>query len=775
MIKINVKKLAFTMLILQLFVVQVVFAQYEKDYTPIKSTGNIPDEFIKLSSEKYNEQLKDIDKKSNDAKAEQKLILESTFEIDDILLSGKVLFNDPMSNYCNKVVDKVLENNPSLRSNIKVYVIQVPYVNAFTTSDGHIFITTGLLAQVETEAQLALIVCHEIIHYTEKHSLEAVKQEEKFDKRDSEYKNLSRVDKLIAQSNFSILNEKEADAKGLELFLKTSYSTSTVLGTFDVLQYSYLPFDDVKFSKTFLENRILKIPNEWTLDYTNEISGYEDKLAKANEGIDDGDDDNDEVDEDELYKTHPDVDERRDLIRDKIKVDNTGKSTYLVSESELNSVREMARFELSYLYAIRHEYVKCIYNSFLLQKKYPDNLYLKRMIAFSMSSLSAYSSEGEISEVTENYKEIEGKQQSLYYLIDKLDSSSKVFSIYALAYCAEQKLKYPEDRDLDHYFQVAVRTLVYHTNITYGDFSSREPIIIDSTKVDTVKNIAVIEEEVVKEDEEKMSKYDKIRKKEVTPITIEEVKTKQFYEYAFVDYYSKDWFKNSFIKYQDQKEKNQAYKNLTRKEQLESRKIDLDKVVIINPYYLEINERDKDEVKYIESEQKENDLIGLVEDVTKMNKIDYTFFNMKGISVEDSKKLSDYTFMRDYMIHDLQNGSDVVAPNINYSRAQDIMKEQNAKYIAFFGVISYTEKTHRIGGLYILSILFPPAMVATIPAIINHRKHTIFTSVIYNTEKGKVEDMRQVDVRNRTTNPIIASQIYDVYYSLKKNNKSTKK
>jgi hypothetical protein len=530
MLKINVRILIVIIIAIQLLFVKSLFAQYDKDYTPIRSTGNIPEEFIKLSSEKYNEQLKEIDKKSKDAKAEQKLILESTFEIDDILLSGKVLFNDPMSNYCNKVVDKVLENNPSLRASLKVYVIQVPYVNAFTTSDGHIFITTGLLAQVETEAQLALIVCHEIIHFTEKHSLEAVKQEEKFDKKDSEYKNLSRVDKLIAKSNFSILNEKEADAKGLELFLKTKYSTSTVLGTFDVLQYSYLPFDDVKFNKTFLENRFLKIPNDWTLDNTNEISGYEDKLAKANESNDD-----EEVDEDELYKTHPDVNERRDLVRDKIKVDNTGKSTYLVSETELNQVREMARFELSYLYAIRHEYVKCIYNSYLLQKKYPDNLYLKQMISFSMSSLSAYASEGEIDEVTESYKEIEGKQQSLYYLIDKLDSSSKVFNIYALAYCAEQKMKYPEDRDIDHYFQVAVRTLVYNTNITYADFTGKEPVLFDSTKIDTVSKTAVVEEEVVKEDEEKMSKYDKIRKKEVTPVTIEEVKTKQFYEYAFID------------------------------------------------------------------------------------------------------------------------------------------------------------------------------------------------------------------------------------------------
>lgn len=260
-----------------------LFSQYEKDYIPLRPSGNIPADFIKSATEKYKETISEVDKKSETAKTEQELLLESTFETDEILLSGKVLYNDPMTIYCNRVVDKVLEANTDLRSKVKVYVIQVPYVNAFTTPEGYIFITTGLLAQIETEAQLAMVICHEITHFTQKHSLKALTEEKKFDKNDEEHHSLTKLDKIIAQSNFSIQNEKEADDKGLTLFLTTKYSTATVMGTFDVLQYSYLPFDDITFNKSVLENRTLKIPSDWVLNETKEITGNESNFDLSDE------------------------------------------------------------------------------------------------------------------------------------------------------------------------------------------------------------------------------------------------------------------------------------------------------------------------------------------------------------------------------------------------------------------------------------------------------------------------------------------------------------
>ena len=745
------------------------FSQYEKDYLPIKSSGNIPEDFIKSASEKYQERINEVDKKGANASTEAELLLQSTFEIDDVLLSGKILYNDPMSVYCNKVVDKVLEANIDLRSKVKVYVIQVPYVNAFTTPEGYIFITTGLLAQIETEAQLAMVICHELTHYTEKHSLKALTEEKKYDQDDKEYKSLSKLDKIVAQSNFSIQNEKEADDKGLTLFLSTRYSTASVMGTFDVLQYSYLPFDDITFNKSFLENRTLKIPNNWLLTETKEISGNESNFDTEDE---------EKTDEDELYRTHPSIAERKSLLKDRLKIDNSNRSSYLVSESEMLKVREMARFELSYLYAIRHEYVKSIYNSYLLQRKYPDNLYLRKMISFSMSSLSAYASQNSLRDVVEKYKNIEGKQQSLYYLIEKLDSSSKIFNIYALAYCAEQRFKYPDDRDLNHYFDIAVRSLIFNTNLSYFDFSDREPIFSDSLNANTSpkdSNMATIPANSgTKEDEASLSKYDKIRKKETSPIGAEG-KSSNFFDFAFTDYFQKDWFKNAFVKYKDMEDESIVENEKRAKDRKAEALKDFNKVVVLNPYYIEINERSDDRIKYLDAEQKEKELMGIIEKSAKINDIESVLFDFKGLRPEDSKKLNDYTFMQDYMVHDLQNGKEVIAPNINYDRAQDIMASYDSKYIALFGIISYTRKRSHMGGLVILSIVFPPSMILTIPAMVNNQKHTIFTSVVYNTDLGKVENFRDYDIHNRSSKSVLNSNIYDVFYTLKHQGKTKNK
>lgn len=55
-------------------------------------------------------------------------------------------------------------------------VIKSPIVNAFSTPGGFIFITTGALAQMKNEAELAAVLAHEVGHVTQKHILKEVKR-----------------------------------------------------------------------------------------------------------------------------------------------------------------------------------------------------------------------------------------------------------------------------------------------------------------------------------------------------------------------------------------------------------------------------------------------------------------------------------------------------------------------------------------------------------------------------------------------------------------------
>ena len=59
-----------------------------------------------------------------------------------------------------------------LCSDIRIYLIRQPYLNAFMAPNGMMVIFTGTLARTENEAQLAFVMAHEIGHYRGRHSLE---------------------------------------------------------------------------------------------------------------------------------------------------------------------------------------------------------------------------------------------------------------------------------------------------------------------------------------------------------------------------------------------------------------------------------------------------------------------------------------------------------------------------------------------------------------------------------------------------------------------------
>ncbi|HEY1045338.1 MAG TPA: hypothetical protein VGF79_02795, partial [Bacteroidia bacterium] len=86
-------------------------AQTTLQYTPLRCSGNIPDDFLSLSSEKTSNEIEKIKQQNisrKERKLEKKFALNSNFGIDAILLSGKVLYGDPLSIYVNKVADKIL-------------------------------------------------------------------------------------------------------------------------------------------------------------------------------------------------------------------------------------------------------------------------------------------------------------------------------------------------------------------------------------------------------------------------------------------------------------------------------------------------------------------------------------------------------------------------------------------------------------------------------------------------------------------------------------------
>lgn len=99
------------------FISLALYAQDFNNYELLKCQGEIPKAFITPSSQKYQNDIQKIDKnlKYRDKKNSDKFYLSSNFNIDNLLRSGQVLFGDPVTQYVNEVLDKVLVHNTALR------------------------------------------------------------------------------------------------------------------------------------------------------------------------------------------------------------------------------------------------------------------------------------------------------------------------------------------------------------------------------------------------------------------------------------------------------------------------------------------------------------------------------------------------------------------------------------------------------------------------------------------------------------------------------------
>jgi len=85
------------------------------------------------------------------------------------------LYQDPiLEDYLNQVADRLappeVKGQEAIR--IRVYAIKDPTLNAFTYPTGSIYVHTGLLARLENEAQLSVVLGHEMTHATHRHALE---------------------------------------------------------------------------------------------------------------------------------------------------------------------------------------------------------------------------------------------------------------------------------------------------------------------------------------------------------------------------------------------------------------------------------------------------------------------------------------------------------------------------------------------------------------------------------------------------------------------------
>lgn len=146
------------------------------------------------------------------------------------------LYEEPRAvKYVNLVGEAVAQFAPRQGMDYHFGILDTEIVNAFACPGGYVFVTRGLLANVEDEAELAGVLGHEVIHTGERHlekelrnrKMAAIGVEAGAEHIPvSELANLAeRTTNFLLAGKLSRDKENEADIKGLEIAAAVGYDT----------------------------------------------------------------------------------------------------------------------------------------------------------------------------------------------------------------------------------------------------------------------------------------------------------------------------------------------------------------------------------------------------------------------------------------------------------------------------------------------------------------------------------------------------------------------
>jgi predicted Zn-dependent protease len=192
-------------------------------------------------------------------------LLDDINEVDRQVAKKGLLFENPeLQAYVDSVCTRLIADRPTPENvKFRCLVLRDPMQNAFAEPNGTVYVTTGLLALLENESQLAGVLGHELTHTYKRHLYLENRSIRKKMLTMSILSIASAVpgvgaavavgaaitDQILVASvyGYSRENEQEADSNGLATMVAASYDPNAMARSFELLdqgsRYEFEPFD----------------------------------------------------------------------------------------------------------------------------------------------------------------------------------------------------------------------------------------------------------------------------------------------------------------------------------------------------------------------------------------------------------------------------------------------------------------------------------------------------------------------------------------------------
>lgn len=724
------------------------------NYIPLKSQGELPKEFSKT----FDFKKKETKESYSDLKKKEVSI--SARYLDDLMHSGDVLYNDLVGEYLNKIMRVILDAN-GISDEVRVYVLKSDLTNAFAFQKDVILVTMGLISQVSTEAELAFILCHEYVHYRDKHIEIEYNENLRIEKAERKTKRLTQDEVDYLKSRYSKDLELSADAGGLELFLNTPYNVEAVSTTFDVLRFSNLPFDEEEFPIGFLESQYLKINQKYFLKDVAPVV-IDPEKEKENSKL----------------SSHPDIETRRTEMLSKLDgITTGGNNDFVVSENDFYIFRKMCRYEVCRLQLLYQDYANALYSGFLLLQNEPNSVYLKRIVVRALYGLSSYANANKLSKVLLSTKSVVGNSQRVFYLFN--EAKKKEINFIALNYAWRAHLVHPADEDIKAVCDELISQAVNKHSLTPYYFKNAPPDTIKKTTINTIDSTKV-DTNTLNKDEKKNNKYSKIKTVVVTndkkTNTNSKTETFDYLQYSFIDLADDVELKERIKYFYDRKkgeeeDEEDGIRNKSKKTKaFDESRPQISDVVFVEPQKIAIDTRPKSKKPVAFATN--NDKVYLYGEISKMSGklgVDDKIVDRYSVGKDEVDELNEFGLMLDFVAEQSRHESKVVMLPTDYIELKTVQEKYGTPYIGMLGIVSFRSET-KVGKV-IANIFVPFAYWFALPYGIFRAAQPSYSTYlfaeVYDVETGKKVYSGLEEYDFNAHDDVVKSGLFDIIQNIR--------
>ena len=730
-----------------LFLTGIGIAQVDfNHYKSITSSGSMPADFSMDTRGKIQEALLKGQPESELSKKEFKTFVYGTnYAIDEILHSGLVNYGDPLSKYVEKVAKKLLVNEPELASKLRFYILKSNETNAFSTDQGILFVTTGLISQLTSEAQLALVLGHEIAHYVEKHTVESFKFENSRD----------RYDRTIVQmSNYSKNHELEADKIGLKYYYDAGYSNDEVLGTFDILLYSYLPFDEIEMPLTYWNTSQFFVPTNNFPDKKFPIKAIEDY--------------------DDKESSHPNIKNRKLKMEENLGAfANWGEAKFFFGEAEFDQMRDIARFESIRTDILNGELGNALYSIFLLEQKYPNSTFLKEKKAHCYYDLLTYKLNSTTGKVLKSKSELEGESATLHFFLKKLNKQA--LNTLSIRIIYDLRKDMPNNKVVDLIYNRTIKQLAYSKDFELDQFAKKsfsesyEEYLLKKAAKDSIPQDSIAKQG---------SKYDRIRKKK--NVNYGDFDSSSFYLYGIGDIIQDSSFVQLYKQYKlqqsDEEVEESKYYALSNKEKQKYRQkkeeekyaLHTNEFILVQPMAVNFNKNGS--INYDKSFDLEEKYADIIVEMAHEEGLKTYSIDQRTVAKDGTSAFNERTILFNFL-NQISNDDAVDVFPLDYLELQEI-KNNYGTNKAMFTIVETINNKQINPMVVILGTVFvfpaPYVYFIYLPTRVMNGNLTEMDFIMLDLDQGKIDFVIQEVFKEPTRKINLSAHLYHIFKQFKK-------